>query len=209
MRRAQLMRWFSMRRLFVTLGVGVLAVLLIALLPLTPWGRNGLDSSIVSANDLQPFTISSPDFHAYGPMPRSNEFKGFGCQGSNMAPEFNWSNVPAGTKGFAIVINDPDAPIAGSWHHWVVYNIPGSLREIHSNTAFSEGTTSFGTTGYGGPCPPPDGEIHHYITTIYALSVEHIDGKALSYDQLMQAISNKVLGATSIIGTFVRTNAKS
>src|SRR5947208_174642 len=80
MRRAQLIRWFSTRRLLIGLGTGMLILLLLVFVPLTSWGSSILNSPTASANDLHPFTISSPDFHPYGPLPRRSEFKGFGCQ---------------------------------------------------------------------------------------------------------------------------------
>jgi Raf kinase inhibitor-like YbhB/YbcL family protein len=101
-----------------------------------------------------------------------------------------------------MLMSDYDAPIAGGFHHWIVYNIPASTRELEGNHAFAEGTTSFGFIGYGGPCPPPTGEIHHYLFLLYAIDIGQVGGQGLTFDQVISAIQGHVLGATSIIGTF-------
>jgi Raf kinase inhibitor-like YbhB/YbcL family protein len=150
----------------------------------------------------QPFTLTSPTFHDGGPLPKSAEFNQDGCNGGNIAPELNWVGVPKGTQGFAFTITDYDAPVTEGFHHWVVYNIPGSARELEGNHPFSEGMNDFGLTGYDGPCPPPDGLLHHYVFRLYALSTSHISGKALTFDQLLKAINPFFIGAVSIVGTF-------
>jgi Raf kinase inhibitor-like YbhB/YbcL family protein len=114
----------------------------------------------------------------------------------------NWKNVPAGTKSFVLLMSDYDAPVAGGFHHWIVYNIPADTRELEGNHPFTEGTTSFGTTGYGGPCPPPTGETHHYLFLLYAIDIAQIGGSGLTFDAVVSAIQGHVLAATSIIGTF-------
>jgi len=162
-----------------------------------------------SAARLHPFTIVSPNFRDGGFLPVSAEFggpgsQGSGCSGQNLAPRLIWFNIPAGTKGFAFTINDVDAPVAGGFHHWVVYNIPRGHPFLagHGQNPFSEGTNSYGTVGYGGPCPPPTGQIHHYIFTVYALSKAHITGVHITYEQLLAKIAPDVTGATSIVGKF-------
>ena len=119
-------------------------------------------STARQAAHFHPFTIVSPDFRDGGFLPVSTEFggpgsQGSGCSGKNLAPRLSWFNVPAGTKSFAFTINDVDAPVAGGFHHWVVYNIPLGHPFLagHGQNPFSEGSNSYGTVGYGGPCPPP------------------------------------------------------
>jgi Raf kinase inhibitor-like YbhB/YbcL family protein len=157
---------------------------------------------------LRPFTIASPNFRDGGRLPLSAEaaVPAFGCSGQNLAPTLRWINAPAGTKGFAFTMNDVDAPVAGGFHHWVVYNIPASVRELagHGQNPFTEGTNSLGQTGYLGPCPPPTGQVHHYVFSVYALSVAEVAGAQDTFEQLLQAIAPDVLGVTSIIGTFRR-----
>ncbi len=158
--------------------------------------------ALASGQALHPFTITSPNFHDGGPLSTKQEINQFGCTGSNIAPELNWVNVPSGTKSFALLMSDYDAPVDGGFHHWIVYNIPGSARELEGNHPFTEGTNDFGFKGYGGPCPPPTGETHHYLFLLYATDTANIGGAGLTFDQVIQALNNHVLGATSIIGTF-------
>lgn len=150
----------------------------------------------------QPFTLTSPDFADGARLPTSAAFNQFGCPGQNIAPTLNWQGVPNRTRSFALAMNDYDAPVAGGFHHWVVFNIPGDVTTLNGSSPFSQGTNDFGLTGYGGPCPPATGQIHHYVFTLYALSVKQIAGAALTYNQLIAAIDGSVTGATVIIGTF-------
>lgn len=179
--------------------VPVLALTVCALsLSLASSGRN---TAVAAAT--QPFTIISPTFRQYGPLPLSSAYNKLGCPGKNIAPTLNWRGVPSGTASFALAMNDYDAPVAGGFHHWIVYNIPAAVRTLNGSSPYSQGTNSFGFVGYGGPCPPATGQIHHYIFTLYALTVQHVSGQALTYGQLIQAIGGKVSGATVAIGTFV------
>jgi Raf kinase inhibitor-like YbhB/YbcL family protein len=166
-------------------------------------------AATAKADHFSPFTIVSPDFTEDGWLPVSAEFggpgsAGSGCSGQNQAPTLHWYNVPAGTKSFAFTITDVDAPVAGFFHHWIVYNIPGTVTTLrgHGSNPYSEGTNDYPTVGYGGPCPPADGQTHHYIFTVYALSASHISGVHLTYTGLMAKIANDVVGATSTIGRF-------
>jgi Raf kinase inhibitor-like YbhB/YbcL family protein len=156
---------------------------------------------------FKPFTISSPNFTEDGWLPVSTmggPVSLTGCDGANKAPTLRWTNVPSGTESFAFVITDVDAPVAGNFHHWLVWNIPASVTTLDgaNNTGFSQGTNDYGFSGYGGPCPPADGQVHHYIFTVYALNTTSVPGSGLTYPQLMNAIGNYVIGATSTIGKF-------
>jgi Raf kinase inhibitor-like YbhB/YbcL family protein len=100
------------------------------------------------------------------------------CDGENVSPALMWANVPEGTESFVIIMDDPDAP-AGSFTHWLVFDIPDSVDSLEeefpekSQTAgIKEGLTDFGTTGYKGPCPPRSGGAHRYYIWLYALDVE-------------------------------------
>ncbi|MBS2964081.1 YbhB/YbcL family Raf kinase inhibitor-like protein [Actinocrinis puniceicyclus] len=161
-----------------------------------------------------PFTLLSPDFRDGGPLPVWTEFGGqyaaeAGCYGRNLAPELNWVNPPAGTRSYALLVNDMDAPLSGGWHHWVVYDIPGAAHELegHGVIQYTQGSTSWDVNGipvvgWGGPCPPADGQTHHYIFTLYALSTATLPGDSLTYEQVLGAITPSVVGSTVIIGTF-------
>ncbi len=181
----------------------------LAIAPVVATAASGSTAPTVHVH-FHPFTIVSPNFHDGGFLPVSTEFggpgsQGSGCSGKNLAPSLFWFNVPKGTKSFAFAITDVDAPVAGGFHHWIVYNIPRRHPFLagHGQNPFSEGTNSYGTVGYGGPCPPYDGQVHHYVFTVYALSVAHIKGVHITYNQLINEIGPDVVGATSTIGKFV------
>ncbi|MTI18724.1 YbhB/YbcL family Raf kinase inhibitor-like protein [Rhodobacteraceae bacterium RKSG542] len=114
-------------------------------------------------------------------------YNSWGCTGDNKSPELTWSNVPEGTKSFAVTMYDPDAPTGSGWWHWVVIDIPESARELQLD-AGSEGggnlpdgammlTNDFGFKGYGGACPPPNSKPHNYEITVYALDIPKIEVK--------------------------------
>jgi Raf kinase inhibitor-like YbhB/YbcL family protein len=161
-----------------------------------------------STTKNQPFTITSPDFTNYGPLPTTSAYSADGCGGKNLAPTLLWSNVPTGTKSFAFAILDVSAPVAGGFHHWVVYNIPGSVRQLggHGQNPYSEGTNDFPHVGYDGPCPPPGGQIHDYVFQLYALNVPNIAGQHLTYQALIQEIAKDVIGVAVTIGTYVNNS---
>jgi Raf kinase inhibitor-like YbhB/YbcL family protein len=127
------------------------------------------------------FSLSSPDFKNNGAIPDKYTFNNMGCTGQNLSPALEWKNAPAGTKSFALMVHDPDAPTGSGWWHWVLYNIPASTTSLPEGAGKSlpagaaEGSTDFGTTGYGGPCPPPGSGKHHYNFTLYALKVDKLD----------------------------------
>jgi Raf kinase inhibitor-like YbhB/YbcL family protein len=125
-------------------------------------------------------TLKSKDMS--GQVSIDQVFNGFGCMGKNISPELEWSNVPKGTKSFAITIYDPDAPTGSGWWHWVVFDIPKDTRRISSNASASnslpkgsvQGRTDFGKNGFGGACPPKGDRAHAYIVTLYALDIQKL-----------------------------------
>jgi Raf kinase inhibitor-like YbhB/YbcL family protein len=126
------------------------------------------------------FDLTSPDIAPGATIGEKFVFKGFGCEGGNLSPALEWSGAPEGTKSFALLVHDPDAPTggAGFWH-WVVTDIPAEVRSLPQGAALPEGAreiaTDFGAPGYGGPCPPKGDKPHHYNFTLYALKVAKLD----------------------------------
>lgn len=141
-----------------------------------------LISTSILANS---FTLSSKDITDGEFMNKAQEFTGFGCSGNNMSPHLKWSNVPKGTKSFAITAYDPDAPTGSGWWHWQAINISVDTTELAAdagNTKVSNMPKSsvqikndFGSRGFGGACPPVGHGIHHYRFTVHALSVEKLE----------------------------------
>jgi Raf kinase inhibitor-like YbhB/YbcL family protein len=139
----------------------------------------------VSAQSVR-FTLKSPDVPAFKTVNAEQVLNGFGCTGKNVSPELNWSGAPSATKSFALIVHDPDAPTGvGGFTHWIMYNIPAGSSTIAKGAGTSDGkalpkgttqaVTSFGTPGWGGPCPPAGNKPHRYIFTLYALGAEKLE----------------------------------
>jgi Raf kinase inhibitor-like YbhB/YbcL family protein len=128
------------------------------------------------------FSLTSPDIADGQALGQEQVLQGFGCSGGNVSPALRWNNAPTGTKSFAVTVYDPDAPTGSGWWHWVVFNIPASVAELMTDAGSGhalpagavQSRTDFGTSGYGGACPPP-GAPHRYMFTVHALDVERID----------------------------------
>ena len=135
-----------------------------------------------------PFTLTSTSFKNGGNIEQKNAGNIMGCTGESKSPALEWKNPPPGTKSFALLVHDPDAPTggAGFWH-WIVYNIPGDATSLPEGGPLPkgavEGNTDMGKPGYIGPCPPP-GPKHHYNFMLYPLKVDKLDvppGATASY----------------------------
>jgi Raf kinase inhibitor-like YbhB/YbcL family protein len=154
-------------------------------------------------------TLTSKDFKDGDEMPRR-----FTGEGEDRNPSLEWSDVPMGTREFAIVCEDPDAPGETPYVHWVMYGIPGATRSIPeglpSLPAFDlpirakQGTNSAGTTGYEGPMPPKGHGWHHYHFRLYALDRELKLRAGLSSEELAVYLSGHVLAETVFTGKYKR-----
>lgn len=160
------------------------------------------------------FTVTSSVFADGQPIPQSAAFHGMGCTGDNQSPDLRWSGAPAGTKSYALTIWDPDAPTGVGFVHWVLFNIPASVASLDAgaggqkgaNVGATPGTSDFGMTEYGGPCPPPGDPPHHYHLVVYALGVEKLDGldHTTSYAKFKFMSREHVLASAEIVGTYAR-----
>ena len=139
----------------------------------------------LTATAGEPFKLTSKDVKEGGVIADKFVFNSFGCTGGNVSPSLEWSNPPAGTKSFALMVHDPDAPTGSGFWHWVVYNIPADARSLAAGAGAAPSTTlpkgsvqsatDFGVPGWGGPCPPPGSGVHHYRFMLLALSVEKLE----------------------------------
>lgn len=122
------------------------------------------------------FTLKSDDLK--GQLTNKQVFSGFGCSGENISPQLYWENAPKGTKSFALTVYDPDAPTGSGWWHWLVFDISKDKTLLPTGFGNSEqkdaiqSITDFGTSGFGGACPPIGDKAHRYIFTVHALDVE-------------------------------------
>ncbi len=131
------------------------------------------------------FRLTSPDLAPNARIAERHVFGGFGCSGQNVSPALRWTGAPAGTRSFAVTAYDPDAPTGSGWWHWVIYNIPASVTGLDAGAGDPkgsaapagsvQGTTDFGTAGYGGPCPPVGDRPHRYVFTVFALKTEKLE----------------------------------
>ena len=132
------------------------------------------------------------------------------CKGEDISPELNWSGVPEGTKSFALICDDPDAPLM-TWVHWVIYDIPANVTSLSENVSKKEtlsngakqGRNDFRKIGYGGPCPPPGGP-HRYFFKLYALDTVLAPEPGLTKKELLVKMEGHILEEAQIMGKFQR-----
>jgi len=129
--------------------------------------------------------------------------------GENVSPDLSWDKVPAGTKSFALICRDPDAPV-GTFYHWVVFNIPGRVKQLPEGLerlaalpfGGSQGTNSFRNVGYDGPRPPSG--THRYYFDLYALDEVLALDRTASAGRLLEAIRGHVLVQASLMGKYAK-----
>ena len=134
----------------------------------------------------------------------------FTCDGKDISPALTWAGAPVGTKRFALVCDDPDAPM-GTWVHWIIFNIPlektGLPEGIPAGRELKDGTrqglNSFRQIGYGGPCPPK-GPAHRYFFKLYALDSLLSLKPGITKQELLRAMKGHVLGETKLMGRYRR-----
>lgn len=154
---------------------------------------------------MMTFTLTSPAFQDQGAMP-----KRFTCQGGDNSPPLAWSGAPAGTRSFALIVDDPDAPDPAApqttWVHWVLYNIPADAQMLtegaskHLPAGVRDGMNDWERNGYGGPCPPIG--RHRYFHKLYALDTVLPDLKNPTKDKLLPAMQGHVLAEAQLMGTY-------
>jgi Raf kinase inhibitor-like YbhB/YbcL family protein len=154
-------------------------------------------------------SLTSPSFDEGGMIPKKQT-----CDGTDLSPALQWSGAPEGTKSFALVMDDPDAP-PGTWVHWVIYDVPGDAKGLEEGVPKKEtlpngakqgsvwGVESFSRVGYFGPCPPP-GKPHRYYFKLYALDATlNLPPKATKFD-VEKAMKGHILAQTQLMGKYGR-----
>jgi hypothetical protein len=143
--------------------------------------------------------ISSPAFPHNGMIPSK-----FTCDGANVNPTLSIANIPEKTRTLALIVDDPDAP-AGTWVHWVVWNIGAGTKEIPEGSVPQgaiQGKNDFGKQGYGGPCPPSG--THRYYFKLYALDATLGLKSGAAKAQTEEAMEGHVLTRAEMIGLYRR-----
>jgi Raf kinase inhibitor-like YbhB/YbcL family protein len=152
-----------------------------------------------------PLQISSEAFAPGQAIPKK-----FTCDGPDISPKLTWNDPPPGTRSFALIMDDPDAP-AGTWVHWVLFDLPPETRELVEGIAKQEqlsngarqGRNDFGKIGHGGPCPPP-GKPHRYYFKLYALDAKLNLKAGTTEADVEQAMKGHILAQSELIGKYGR-----
>lgn len=155
-------------------------------------------------------TLTSKMFAAGKPIPRP-----YTADGRNVSPPLSWKGVPAETKELALLVDDPDAPRAEPWVHWILFKIPPHQQQLSEDIPPAErvamppgclqGKNSWGRTGYGGPEPPRGHGVHHYHFKLYALDVTLELPPRADKKELLAAMQGHVIAQGELVGTYERT----
>jgi Raf kinase inhibitor-like YbhB/YbcL family protein len=148
--------------------------------------------------------LTSVAFKEGQPIPRQ-----YTCDGVNVSPPLEWAGVPKTAKTIAIIVDDPDAP-AGTWVHWVLYNLPAENIGMVENLPATEtlkaggfqGKNDFEKIGYGGPCPPSG--THRYFLKIYALDADLPLKAGATKAEVEKAMAGHIVGQGQLMGTYRR-----
>ncbi len=148
------------------------------------------------------FEITSPAFANAEQIPAE-----YSCKGRNISPALTWNEPPAAAQSFALIMDDPDAPM-GTWVHWVIFNIPASTRNLKEGTPTDaklsdgslQGRTSAGSNGYHGPCPPSG--THRYFFKLYALDTMLDLSSKADKKEVLAAMESHILANAELMGTF-------
>lgn len=151
------------------------------------------------------FTISSPSFSNGGDIAKK-----FTCDGADVSPQLIWTDPPAGTKSFALLTDDPDAPM-GNWNHWAAWNLPSTLRGLPEGVPKDarlpdgsvQGKNQFPKTGYNGPCPPR-GKPHRYYFKLFALDTTLDLKPGAGKKELESAMKGHILAQAEWMGRYHR-----
>jgi Raf kinase inhibitor-like YbhB/YbcL family protein len=163
-------------------------------------GSAGKDNPMNDSTTVAQFTMTSSDIKEGQPIDPVHT-----CDGADQSPQLSWPEAPPGTRSFALIVDDPDAP-SGNFRHWGAYDIPPTTRSIERGQSIGkQAVNGFGNSGYGGPCPPKGHGVHHYRFKLYALGV---DGLAVPADakveQVEQEAQRHQVGLAQITGTYER-----
>ena len=149
--------------------------------------------------------LSCSAFSEGGTIPKQ-----YTCSGEDISPPLSWIGIPANAKSMALVVDDPDAP-AGTWVHWVLYNIPAEVTSLPAgipkiatvpNTG-TQGSNDFRRIGYGGPCPPP-GKSHRYYFKLYALDTTLNLNPGTTKVAVERALQGHILAQGQLMGKYGR-----
>jgi Raf kinase inhibitor-like YbhB/YbcL family protein len=158
------------------------------------------DTTFEKGGQSMTFKLTSPAFELGRSIPTR-----YTCDGEDVSPPLRWSDPPAGTRSFALIVDDPDAP-AGVWDHWIVFNLPdnldGLLEKASLPAASRVGQNSWRQARYGGPCPPRG--THRYFFKLYALDTDLNLPAGAAKKQVLKAMEGHILAQAELMGTYSR-----
>ncbi|MCX7594803.1 MAG: YbhB/YbcL family Raf kinase inhibitor-like protein [Fischerella sp.] len=157
-----------------------------------------------SQREVQKMNLESIAFEANGLVPAK-----YTCDGADISPPLKWDEPPSGTESFALIVDDPDAP-GRTFVHWVLYDLPATMRQLPEKIAAVknlpdggvQGKNDFGKIGYGGPCPPSG--THRYFFKLYALDKKLGLQPGATKNQLEAAMDGHILAEAQLIGRYQR-----
>lgn len=154
---------------------------------------------------LSDMTLTSSAFDQGEPIPAKHT-----GENEDVSPALSWHRQPDGTRSYALICHDPDAPLVkpGTYGfvHWVLYGIPGSISELPEGiNDYVQGINDFGKPGYGGPMPPEGHGAHHYFFWLLALDADLDLEPGLSMWELLEKIEPSVIAMNRLMGTYSRT----
>ena len=153
---------------------------------------------------LSDMQLTSTAFAAGGRIPKKHT-----GEDMDVSPALAWSGAPEGTRSFAIICHDPDAPLvaegAYGYTHWVLYNIPASVTDLaEGDQRFTQGSRGNGQPGYMGPMPPPGHGTHRYYFWVLAMSSEPTLPEDLTIAGLLEEVEPTLLGMNRLVGEYSR-----
>jgi Raf kinase inhibitor-like YbhB/YbcL family protein len=194
-------RWAFTRR--SRMGKGIRFVIILAVLFFVFSNRGNAKSEMKEGKNMA-IKITSTAFEEGGMIPKQ-----YTCDAQDISPPLGWSDVPEGTKTFALICDDPDAPM-GTWVHWVLFNLPANINGLPENippqktleNGAKHGKNDFRKLGYGGPCPP--GGTHRYYFKIYGLDTSVDSDPGISKEDLLKAMEGHILAEGQLMGRYTR-----
>lgn len=178
---------------------------------------SGGDTATEPATDTRAMTdggtslaLTSPAFDDGGTIPTEHT-----CDGADRSPELAIADVPDATEAFALLVDDPDAPSAEPFVHWVLFDVPSDTETVPEGVPATErvdslggagqGANGFGSLGYRGPCPPRGDGPHTYRFRLFALDAETGLEPGASRDELLAAVEGRTVARTTLTGTYERS----
>lgn len=162
------------------------------------------------------FTVTSTSFQDGDRLDDNHALSepfGFGCSGGNISPALTWTDAPEGTQSLAVTCFDPDAPTGSGFWHWILVNLPASITSLEEAIGTRDTVpgaalhvvNDYGTTGYGGPCPPPGHGPHRYVFTVHAVAVDALPVDRATPQAIVRfQLHANTLATATITGTYER-----